>query len=128
MVNRLRHQPGFTLIELLVVMAVLGLLATLVMPRYFQSVDRAKEAVLRSNLAEVRGALDKYVSDTGGYPDSLKQLVDRRYLRRVPLDPVTARDDSWILVKPQSADLGGIYDVKSGAPGKGTDGSDYASW
>lgn len=109
-------------------MAVLGLLAALVVPRYFQSVDRAKEAVLKTNLVELRSAIDKHFGDTGRYPDNLQQLVERHYLRHVPVDPVTARDDSWTLIKSEDAQLSGIYDVKSGALGKANDGSEYASW
>ena len=123
-----KRRSGFTLIELMVVMAVLGLLATLVVPRYFKSVDRAKEAVLRGNLSEVRSAIDKRFSDTGQYPPDLKQLVDDHYLRKLPIDPVTNRSDSWILIKPEDATLGGLFDIKSGAPGSASDGSSYASW
>ena len=120
---------AFTLIELLVVFAILATLLTLAVPRYFASVDRSKEAVLRQNLATLRNALDQFHSDTGKYPESLDDLVKKRYLRSVPLDPITERTDSWV-PQPPPADSGltGIYDVKSGAEGKGSDGSDYASW
>jgi general secretion pathway protein G len=120
---------GFTLIELLVVFAILATLLTLAVPRYFASVDRSKEAVLKQNLATLRNALDQFHSDTGKYPESLDDLVKKRYLRTVPLDPITERTDSWVAQAPP-ADSGatGIYDVRSGAEGKAADGTDYASW
>lgn len=119
---------GFTLIELLVVMAVIGLLLSLAAPRYFGSVDLAREAALRQDLAVMRDAIDKHFADTGRYPASLEELATRRYLRRVPVDPITERADSWVLVPPADAALGAVYDVSSGAEGTARDGSAYASW
>jgi general secretion pathway protein G len=120
---------GFTLIELLVVFAILAILLTLAVPRYFASVERSKEAVLKQNLATLRNALDQFHSDTGKYPESLDDLVKKRYLRAVPMDPITERPDSWV-PQPPPADSGlsGIYDVRSGAEGKAPDGSEYGSW
>jgi len=80
---------GFTLIELLVVMAIIGALLTLATPRYFQHVERTRESVLKSDLATMRDAVDKFFSDTGKYPESLEELVTKRYLRKLPVDPVT---------------------------------------
>ena len=120
---------GFTLIELLVVFAILATLLTLAVPRYFASVERSKEAVLKQNLATLRTALDQFHNDTGKYPESLDDLVKRRYLRVVPVDPITERADSWV-PQPPPADSGlsGIYDVRSGAEGKAADGAEYGSW
>lgn len=120
---------GFTLIELLVVMAVLALLLTLAVPRYLGHVDRSREAVLRQNLDGLREAIDKYHADRGRYPDGLEDLVAQRYLRSVPVDPVTDRSDSWTLLPPPpGADPGGVYDIRSGAEGTGADGSRYDTW
>ncbi|AXA91102.1 type II secretion system protein [Massilia sp. YMA4] len=124
MVNR----NGFTLIELLVVMALISMLLSLSAPRYFGHVDKAKETVLRQNLAQLRDAIDKYFSDNGCYPDTLDELVERHYLRRVPVDPLTERADTWVIVPPQRERIGNLFDVHSGAAGKGSDGNDYASW
>ena len=123
-----RPQAGFTLIELLVVMAVLALLATLISPRYFQSVDRAKEASLRANLQETRRAIDQHFTDKGRYPASLQELVDERYLRSLPVDPVTDRTDTWVIVGPKDPRLGALYDIRSGAQGASVNGTPYASW
>lgn len=116
---------GFTLIELVVVMAIVALLVALAAPRYFQSVDRSKEAVLRSNLATVRDALDKYYGDTGKYPDQLADLVKKRYLRAMPTDPIAESTTSWIIVPPEDPEKGGVYDIHSGAKGTTADGVPY---
>jgi general secretion pathway protein G len=123
-----RRRLGFTLIELLVVMAVIGLLLSLAAPRYFRSVDLAREAALRQDLAVMRDAIDKHFSDTGRYPSSLEELVARRYLRRVPVDPLTESADTWVLAPPEDSTLGAVYEVSSGAAGTARDGSAYASW
>ncbi|MEO8007877.1 MAG: prepilin-type N-terminal cleavage/methylation domain-containing protein [Betaproteobacteria bacterium] len=119
---------GFTLIEILVVMAIIALLLTLAVPRYLYSVDRAKEAVLKQNLAQMRDAIDKYHADRGRYPDALEDLVSRKYLRNIPIDPVTETPVSWIIIPPQEAGQFGVFDVKSGAPGLALDGSKFADW
>lgn len=119
---------GFTLIELLVVMAIIGLLVSLAAPRYFNSVDRSREAVLRSNLATMRDAIDKYHGDRGKYPDTLEDLVGKGYLRALPRDPITDSAATWVVVPPADPTKGGVYDVKSGAPGKSKEGTEYGTW
>ncbi|MDN2704469.1 prepilin-type N-terminal cleavage/methylation domain-containing protein [Janthinobacterium sp. SUN100] len=119
---------GFTLIELLVVMALIGMLLSLSVPRYFGNVDKAKESVLRQNLAQTRDAIDKYFGDNGRYPDSLDEIVARRYLRKMPVDPITDRSDNWVIVAPEKRDMGAVFDVRSAATGRARDGSEYASW
>lgn len=119
---------GFTLIELLVVLAIVATLLTVAVPRYFGSVDRAKEAVLRENLYQMRDAIGKYHADKGRYPDTLDALATDRYLRKVPLDPVTESATTWVVVAPEDPQKGGVFDVKSGAQGKGSDGTEFATW
>ncbi|MFZ1909199.1 MAG: prepilin-type N-terminal cleavage/methylation domain-containing protein [Burkholderiales bacterium] len=119
---------GFTLIELLVVLAIIGVLLAIAAPRYFSSVDRSKDAVLRSNLHQMREAIQQYYADKGKYPENLERLVTERYLREVPLDPVTERADTWIVVAPPDPEQSGVFDVRSGAPGNGKDGTRYRDW
>jgi general secretion pathway protein G len=119
---------GFTLIELLVVMTIVALLLTLAVPRYFGNVDRAKDSVLRENLATLRESLDKYYADTGVYPAALDDLVTRHYLRKMPVDPITDSNTTWIVIPPKESEQGGVYDVRSGAPGKARDGTPYRDW
>lgn len=128
MKTSLNRIPGFTLIELLVVMTIIALLLTLAVPRYFHSVEKSKETVLRDNLSIVRESLDKYYADLGKYPDTLDDLVTKKYLRSVPRDPVTESSTTWVIVAPTDSNKGAIYDIKSGAPGKARDGSLYAEW
>ncbi|VTU36656.1 PilD-dependent protein PddA [Variovorax sp. PBL-H6] len=120
---------GFTLIELLVVMAILSALLTIVAPRYMRQADRAKEAALRENLEAVRIALDQFYGDRGSYPERLADLVALRYLRAVPLDPVTERRDSWVLqLRDEEGGRKVIHDIHSGAAGNATDGTPFKSW
>ena len=108
-----RRQSAFTLIELLVVFAIIATLLSLVAPRYFQSLDRSKEAALRENLSTLRHALDKYQDDTGKYPNSIEDLVNAKYLRKIPVDPVTDSAGSWILIAPADAKKGGIFENRN---------------
>jgi len=119
---------GFTLIELLVVFAVIATLLTLALPRYFGSLDKSKEAVLKENLYQMREAISRYYADKGKYPQSLEALVDEKYLRKLPLDPVTESAATWIVVQPADPEKSGIYDVRSGAPGRSLAGTEYAEW
>jgi general secretion pathway protein G len=122
------RRGGFTLIELLVALAIIATLLTLVTPRYFGSIDKAEEATLRQNLAGLRDALDKHYADTGKYPASLDELVTKRYLRQVPQDPITRSTQTWVLMPPEDKSLGGVFNVRSGAPGVGRDGTAYREW
>lgn len=119
---------GFTLIELLVVMTIISLLLTIAVPRYFGNIDRTKESVLRENLATIRESLDKFYADTGKYPASVEELVNLRYLRKVPVDPITDSTNTWTVIPPADPQKGGVYDVKSGARGKARDGTLYSDW
>ena len=119
---------GFTLIELLVVMAIIGTLLTIAVPRYFHSVEKSKEAVLHQNLALTRQVLDKYFSDNGKYPDSLDDLVSKKYLRSLPYDPITESTMTWSIIGSDSPEKGTVFDIKSGAPGQGLDGTEYKDW
>jgi general secretion pathway protein G len=122
------RRRGFTLIELLVVFAIIATLLTLALPRYFSSVDKSKEAVLKENLNQMRDAVSRYYADRGKYPESLESLVADKYLRRVPLDPITDSTATWQIVRPEDPQKGGVSDVKSGAPGKSIDGSEFSQW
>ncbi len=122
------RRRGFTLIELLVVLAIVATLLTLALPRYYGKVDAAKETVLRENLRTTRDVIGKFYGDVGRYPDSLDELVERRYLASLPLDPITESAVTWTLVPPPEGYKGAVYDLKSGAAGDGSDGRPYAQW
>jgi len=122
-----RH-GGFTLIELLVVMLIIGALLSIAVPRYFKTLEHARETVLKQDLAILREAIDKHYADLGQYPDSLGALVDKRYVRSVPVDPFSKVSDSWTLVQSDDPDHEGIRDLHSGAGDVGVDGTSVASW
>lgn len=121
---------GFTLIELIVVMAIVALLAGIAAPRYFHSVERARENSLRTSLRVMRDAIDHFAADRGRYPDSLEEMVRTGYLRGIPEDPLTGERASWVLLlPPNDADIAGqVFDVRSGSAGRGADGSLHADW
>lgn len=121
----MRRRPGFTLIELLVALTIVALLLSIVVPRYFTSVTRAEESVLKENLALIRDALDKHFADTGKYPASLDDLVSKKYLRALPSDPITNAATTWVVIPPADPQLGGVYDIRSGATGTARDGRPY---
>ena len=124
-----KARAGFTLIELIVVMAIVALLVSIAAPRYFRSVDRAKENALRTSLNVMRDALDQFAADKGRYPDSLAELVEARYLRSVPSDPATGSSSSWIILTPvDPATKGMVYDNRRGAAGRASDGRLLADW
>ncbi len=125
-----RKPRGFTLIELIVVMAIVALLASIAAPRYFASLEKSKEAALRSSLGVLRDAIDHFAADRGRYPESLDELATARYVREIPEDPVAGARDAWVEVgPPPDAQLKGqLYDVRSGAAGRASDGRLYADW
>ena len=105
----MRTEPrGFTLIELMVVLAIIALLVTLVAPHYAGRVTRAEEAVLRADLNAMREALDRHYADVGRYPDSLHDLVAKRYLRSIPGDPLTQSSATWLTVPPADTRMGAV--------------------
>ena len=121
-------EQGFTLIELLVVLAIISTLLTLAVPRYFSSLQKSKEVVMKENLWIMRDALDKYYGDVGKYPDQLEDLATKKYLRAIPIDPITDTSTTWRVIPPDDPEKGGVYDVKSGAEGTATGGSPYSEW
>ena len=119
---------GFTLVELLVVLAILAMLLTLATPKYFNSLERAKEATLKQDLNTVRESLDKFYADTGQYPNTLEDLVDKKYIRKMPFDPITESTSTWLLEAPEPPIEGNIADIHSGALGTAKDGTLYSQW
>jgi general secretion pathway protein G len=126
---------GFTLIEMLIVFALIGILVGLGLPQYKYATKRARESVLKENLFQMRTLIDQYYADKGKYPYSLQALVDEKYLRAIPIDPITGSSETWIEVPEilSEEDLilavePGIADVISGSEQKAIDGTLYSTW
>ena len=123
---------GFTLLELMIVMAIIVILATIGVARYEKTIQSSKEAVLKTDLRDMREAIQNYTRDKEAAPNSLQDLVDAQYLSRIPPDPVTGQPD-WVtqncdmVLSPDQAS-GGICDVHSGSDANSLDGTPYSSW
>jgi general secretion pathway protein G len=140
-----RAEQGFTLLEMIIVVAIIGILAAIAMPKLKDMPQRANEVVLKSNLHMLRDVIDQYYGDKGHYPSSLETLVKDGYLRAIPVDPITKRSDTWVLVPEENTpdpsqqpappsdsapgdDKPGISDVHSGSPLLALDGTPYSEW
>ena len=121
-------KKGFTLIEVLVVMTLVALLVTIALPRYFTGLQRSKEAVLKEDLRILRQAIEDYHGDKNQLPANLEDLVTQRYIKFIPVDPITERDDSWVLQFTETENYPQLYDVSSGAEGEGLNGMPYQKW
>jgi general secretion pathway protein G len=135
MTTRKNSQPGFTLIEMIIVFSLIGILVGLGLPQYQAAARRAREAVLKEDLFQFRKLIDHYFQDKGKYPASLQALVDEKYLRTIPVDPMTQSPTTWVEIRenPSADDLTsienlGIVDVKSGSEAKSLDGVPYNTW
>ena len=126
---------GFTLVEILIVMTIIGILLSIVIPQYKNSIIKAKEAVLKENLFQIRDSISKYYKDKKKYPASLEDLVIAKYLRSVPVDPFSNKPD-WELIRNEPVDFEdfdmedaeGIIDVKSISSNPREEGKGYGEW
>lgn len=124
---------GFTLIELLIVMTIIGILASIAVPSYQRSLIRAREAVLAEDLYQMRQAIDAFFGDNSRYPDSLEELMEKKYLRGIPRDPFTNTAESWYIISPEASAEGipvpgRVFDVRSGSDLVGLNGVPYKEW
>ncbi|HYL12805.1 MAG TPA: prepilin-type N-terminal cleavage/methylation domain-containing protein [Terriglobales bacterium] len=135
MVRRFKigQSRGFTLIELMIVISLLLILISVAIPVYNQSILRAKESVLKQDLFTLRQVIDQYTLDKQRAPQSLQDLVAAGYLKQIPVDPFTFRNDTWAVAQeditqsPEQTEPG-ISDVHSGSNLTGSDGTAYSSW
>ncbi len=122
------NHKGFTLIEMMTVIAIIGILATIATPSFLRSITRAREASLRNSLFVLRDVIDQYYADNGDYPETLEVLIEKKYIRTVPMDPFTGSTETWILIPPEGEGLSGIYDVHSGSDKISLYGMPYNEW
>jgi general secretion pathway protein G len=128
-----RRDGGFTLIELLIVVAIIGIIAGVAAVQFRGTPQKAKESVLKEDLFVLRDVIDQYFADKGAYPASLQTLVDEGYIRKIPRDPFTESDQTWVeeeapFVDEELGSSGGIIDVHSGSNETARDGSRYSEW
>jgi len=127
-----RAARGFTLLEVIIVLTVVAILVSIAIPAYQRVILRAREAVLKQNLHLLRSQIEEFAADYGRYPESLQELVEKGYLRELPLDPITGSRETWVPVpedQPLSVEgKAGIKDVKSGAEGISSEGTPYSDW
>ncbi|HMB17006.1 MAG TPA: type II secretion system protein [Pelovirga sp.] len=133
MTQHIKSPKGFTLFELLAVMVIMAVLASIAVPSYKHSQIKARETVLAENLYQMRKSIDAYFADHGSYPNNLEQLTRNKYLRAIPRDPFTRKDDSWNCRPPEPADNGqlaegGCFDVHSGSDLIGMNDIPYQDW
>lgn len=129
---RRRSPAGFTLIEMLMVITIIGILLSLAIPSYRQSILRARETALRENLFVLRSTIEQFTLDKQRPPGSLEELVSEGYLRAIPKD-ITGRSDTWgleysdLVISPEQTESG-ISDVHSGSTAVSSEGTPYNSW
>jgi general secretion pathway protein G len=129
------RRPGFTLIEMIIVFTLIGILVGMGLPQYQTAAKRAREAVLKEDLFQFRKLIDQYYLDKRTYPASLLTLVEEKYLRTIPVDPITNSATTWVEVRetPSPDEIAtlvnlGVVDVKSGSDKKALDNTLYNTW
>ena len=123
-----RRITGFTLVELLIVLFVIALLASLVAPVVTGNIQRAREATLKEDLLVLRKAIDDFYSDTGRYPENIALLAEKRYIRKIPIDPITEKANTWVEIRGEGQNASVVVDVRSGSDEKSSDGVAYRDW
>jgi general secretion pathway protein G len=130
--GELRRRNGYTLIEMIIVMAIISILVSIAIPIYQKALLRTKESLLKNNLFTMRTVIDEYTFDKQKAPQTLQDLVREGYLRAVPLDPITGRDDWKIIMEDAVTSVSqmepGIFDVRSLSDAKSLEGTPYSEW
>ena len=129
--STLRGQKGFSLLELMIAMFIIVILISVAVPSYQRAIQSARESVLKENLSQMRRAIDQYHADKGKLPQSLDDLVEAKYLRDRPVDPMT-EEDEWneVTETDTSTEQGdqGMTDIKSTSDGVDSEGKAYSEY
>ena len=128
---RSHAERGFSLLELMIAMFILIILLSVAFPVYQRTVQHARETVLKDNLWQMRSQIDRYTADKGRLPKSIDDLVEGKYLREKPRDPITEKEE-WNEIQGEDAlspdGDQGLVDVKSLAEGEDSDGKAYKDY
>jgi len=126
--DKSKIEAGFSLLELMITMFILIILISVVMPTYQRSVQHARETVLQENLWQMRRSIDQYSADKGKLPQSIDDLVEGKYLREKPVDPITEKAE-WKEIQGEDTNSSdgnqGLTDVKSMADGEDSEGKKF---
>jgi general secretion pathway protein G len=129
--SAIRNSSGFTLLELVIVMTIMVILAAVGVTSYQHIQLKARETILKQDLATMRKKIDEYAADKERLPQTLDDLATAFYIREVPVDPMTGQKD-WTVEMGEdtiSREAGqGVVDVHSSAGGEGTDGVAYKDY
>ncbi len=110
---------------------IIIILAAIALPQYQKTIMHARESVLRDDLFKMRSLLDQYAADKGKLPQSLDDLISERYMRELPVDPITGEKD-WTVITgedPNSTSAEqGVIDVHSASPDTSSEGTPYSEW
>ncbi len=126
-----KMESGFSLLELMIAMFIIIILLSVALPTFQRSVQQARETVLKENLFQIRRQIDQYTADKGKLPQSLNDLITGKYLREIPIDPISESQD-WLEImgedstSPDSEQ--GLTNVKSLAEGEDDEGEKYADY
>jgi general secretion pathway protein G len=128
-----KRRRGFTFVEMMVVVTIMVILISMAIPIYTKSIIRAKESVLHNNLTTLRTVIDHYTYDKQKAPQALQDLVSEGYLTKIPMDPMTASNQTWRTVMEDASQSvsqsePGIFDVQSGSDKMSLDGTAYRDW
>ena len=129
--SKICDQKGFSLLELMIAMFIMIILLSIAVPTYERSVRNAREIVLKENLFQLRRSIDQFSGDKGKLPSSIDDLVESKYLREKPYDPISEKQE-WQEIQgedPNSADgEQGLVNVKTLAEGEDVNGVSYSEY
>jgi general secretion pathway protein G len=123
-----RKQKYRHTVDALLIALVLLAGAAVLLPVHITTMTEAKELTLRQDLYTLRNTIDQYTLDHRRRPQSTTELIADGYLKQMPTDPITGRDDTWVLKWSGDANMPGIVDVHSGSHKKSRKGSAYSEW
>lgn len=122
-----KYYGAFTFIEITMSIAIIAILCMIAYPAATHYVKKTKDAALKKDLFVLRESIDKFYAAYNRYPASLEELVEKKIIRAIPIDPITSSYDSWIIIPSKDGERD-VFNVKSGAPGNDGGNMAYESY